>query len=97
MAPISVAGKVEVAKSVSNALSCHLFQGESFHETAAKAASVGTSRRAPEVDDNEQAVSSGPNEAQYQRTWLLKMTRTSYLFPDESRPANKAFAGFGGA
>lgn len=29
--------------------------------------------------------------------WLSKMTRTGYLFPDESQAANKGFSGFGGA
>ena len=28
--------------------------------------------------------------------WLSKMTRTGLLFPEESRPANEGFAGFGG-
>ena len=32
----------------------------------------------------------------YQRMWLSKMTRTGLLFPEESRPANVGFFGFGG-
>ena len=28
--------------------------------------------------------------------WLSKMTRTGLLFPEESRPANEGFSGFGG-
>ncbi len=32
----------------------------------------------------------------YQRMRLSKITRTSHLFPEESRPANDDFSGFGG-
>ncbi|KAE9362789.1 hypothetical protein N431DRAFT_433543 [Stipitochalara longipes BDJ] len=91
------AGKVQIAKSVATALSCPLFQGDSLHETSAKAASVGASRR-PAVDGGE-ASGSGVNEERYQRMWLSKMTRTGLLFPEESRPAlsKEGFSGFGGA
>ena len=92
----AVAGKVQIAKSVSNALSCPLFQGDSLHETSAKAASVGAPSRPIGVDGDEQAAASGANEARYQRMWLSKMTRTGHLFPEESRPANEDFSGFGG-
>jgi len=97
MASISVSGKVDIAKSVSDALSCPLFQGDSLHETSSKAASVGASKRAIGTDENDPVIISGPNEARYQRMWLSKMTRTGYLFPGESRAANEGFAGFGGA
>lgn len=93
----TVAGKVQIAKSVSNAFSCPLFQGDSLHETSAKAASVGAPRRTTEADGDEQAAASGANEARYERMWLSKMTRTGHLFPEESRPANEDFSGFGGA
>ncbi|ORY55856.1 uncharacterized protein BCR38DRAFT_478958 [Pseudomassariella vexata] len=84
MGSTGVAGKVQIATSVSKALSCPLYQGDSLHESSAKAASVGTSKR--------------PGAAtRYQRMWLSKMTRTGLLFPDESRPANEGFSGFGGA
>jgi len=75
------AGKVAISRSTADALSCPLCIADSKHDSAAKAAIVG----APE-----------PNEARYQRMWLSKMTRTGLLFPDESRPANDAFSGFGG-
>jgi hypothetical protein len=78
-------------------LSCPLFQGDSLHETSAKAASVGASRRP--IDDDELAgTGRGLNEARYQRMWLSKITRTGYLFPEESRPAmsSEGFTGFGG-
>ncbi|KAF1347581.1 hypothetical protein BDV97DRAFT_355511 [Delphinella strobiligena] len=94
VATTAVAGKVQIAKSVSNALTCPLFHGDSLHETASRAASVGPPMRA---DGHEQAPSSGANETRYQRMWLSKMTRTGLLFPDESRPANSEFSGFGGA
>lgn len=96
-ASTAVAGKVQIAKSVSNALSCPLFQGDSLHETSAKAANVGAPKRSTGADDDEQAASPGPNEARYQRMWLSKMTRTGLLFPEESRPAVEGFSGFGGA
>ncbi|RYO77115.1 hypothetical protein DL764_010241 [Monosporascus ibericus] len=97
IASTAVAGKVQIAKSVANALSCPLFQGDSLHETSAKAASVGAPRGLTGGDGDEQAAASGANEARYQRMWLLKMTRTGLLFPEESRPANEGFSGFGGA
>ena len=81
-ASTAVAGKVQIAKSVATTLTCPLFQGDSLHETAAKAAGLGAAE---------------PNETRYQRMWLSKMTRTGLLFPDESRPANEGFSGFGGA
>ena len=96
LASTAVAGKVQIAQSVSNVLSCPLFQGDSLHETSAKAASVGASRRFTGADGDE-AAKSGANEARYQRMWLSKMTRTGLLFPEESRPANEDFSGFGGA
>ncbi|KAI1244499.1 hypothetical protein MGN70_014371 [Eutypa lata] len=95
-----VAGKVQIATSVSKALSCPLYQGDSLHESSAKAASLGTSRQAATTSStaSEEAGSGpAPNEARYQRMWLSKMTRTGLLFPDESRPANQGFSGFGGA
>ncbi|RDW66016.1 hypothetical protein BP6252_09651 [Coleophoma cylindrospora] len=85
LAPTSVAGKVQIATSVSQALGCPLFQGDSLHESSAKAAAVGASRS----DDG--------GRARYQRMWLSKMTRTGLLFPEESRPANEGFSGFGGS
>jgi gluconate kinase len=97
IASTTVAGKVQIAKSVSNALSCPLFQGDSLHETSAKAASLGASRRPAGADGDEQAAASGANEARYQRMWLSKMTRTGLLFPEESRSAIEGFSGFGGA
>jgi gluconate kinase len=97
IASTTVAGKVQIAKSVSSALSCPLFQGDSLHETSAKAASVGAQRRPTGADGDEQAAASGANEARYQRMWLSKMTRTGHLFPEGSRPANEDFSGFGGA
>jgi hypothetical protein len=84
LAPTSVAGKVQVANSVAKSLSCPIFQGDSLHESSAKAASVGASRS----DDG--------GRDRYQRMWLRKMTRTGLLFPEESRPANDEFSGFGG-
>jgi hypothetical protein len=84
LAPTSVAGKVQIASSVSKSLSCPLFQGDSLHESSAKAAALGASRS----DDG--------GRGRYQRMWLSKMTRTGLLFPEESRPANEGFSGFGG-
>ena len=83
LAPTSVAGKVQIATSVSKSLSCPLFQGDSLHESSAKAAAVGASR------------SDEGGRGRYQRMWLSKMTRTGLLFPEESRPANEGFSGFG--
>lgn len=80
-ASTAVAGKLQVAQRVSSALECPLYQGDSLHETAAKAATVG--------------AASGANETRYQRMWLSKMTRTGLLFSEESRPAGAGFSGFG--
>lgn len=88
LASTAVAGKAQIARSVAEALQCPLFQGDSLHETSARAASVS-------AKDND--APPGPNMDRYQRMWLSKMTRTGYLFPDESRPANQGFSGFGGA
>ena len=84
LAPTSVAGKVQIATAVSKSLSCPLFQGDSLHESNAKAAAVGTSR------------SNDGGRGRYQRMWFSKMTRTGLLFPEESRPATEEFSGFGG-
>lgn len=102
LASTAVAGTVQIAKSVSNALSCPLFQGDSLHKTAAKAASVGAAipwnpSEVPDAGKSAAGTESGANEARYQRMWLSKMTRTGLLFPEESRPANTDFPGFGGA
>lgn len=91
-ASAAVAGKVQVAQSVSRTLACPLFQGDSLHETAARAASVGAS-----INPSPYSDGIGFNEARYQRMWLSKMTRTGLLFPEESRPAGSGFAGFGGS
>ncbi|KAH8759968.1 hypothetical protein F5883DRAFT_631442 [Diaporthe sp. PMI_573] len=96
LASTAVAGKAQIAKSVASAIGCPLFQGDSLHETAARAASVGATAAAAPRGDDEEASSSGANEGRYQRMWLSKMTRTGYLFPDEARPANEGFSGFGG-
>jgi hypothetical protein len=56
-----------------------------LHESSAKAAAVGANRS----DDG--------GRGRYQRMWLSKMTRTGLLFPEESRPANEGFSGFGGS
>ena len=84
LAPTAVAGKVQIATSISQTLSCPLHQGDSLHESSAKAAAVGASRS----DDG--------GRGRYQRMWLSKMTRTGLLFPEESRPATEGFSGFGG-
>lgn len=94
-ASASVAGKVQIAKSVANALSCPLYQGDSMHETCAKAAAaVGTRNSTAGVADDGGIQSR--NETRYRRMWLSKMTRTGLLFPEESRPATGGFSGFGG-
>jgi hypothetical protein len=85
LAPVSVAGKVQIATLVSKYLSCPLYSGDSLHESSAKAAAVGASR------------SNDSGRGRYQRMWLSKMTRTGLLFPDESRPATEGFSGFGGS
>lgn len=81
----AVAGKVQIAQTVATALECPLYQGDSLHETAAKAASVGAS-----------ADGSGFNASRYRRMWLSKMTRTGLLFPEASHAAGAGFRGFGG-
>jgi hypothetical protein len=55
-----------------------------LHESSAKAAAVGASR------------SEEGGRGRYQRMWFSKLTRTGLLFPEESRPANEGFSGFGG-
>ena len=85
VASTAVAGKLQVAKTASAALACPLFQGDSLHESAAKAATVGAD------------ATAGANEVRYQRMWLSKMTRTGLLFPEESRAAGAGFSGFGGS
>ena len=86
-----VAGKVQIATSVAAAFACPLYQGDSLHESSAKAASVGVGAGAGA------GLGFAPNEARYERMWLSKMTRTGLLFPEVSRPATQGFAGFGGA
>ncbi|KAK9780958.1 hypothetical protein SCAR479_02144 [Seiridium cardinale] len=99
MGSTEVAGKVQIAKTVSGAFSCPQFNGDSMHDSCAKAASVGATRRPVNAagDDESSFNSSGANEARYQRMWMSKMTRTGLLFPEESRPANEGFSGFGGS
>lgn len=83
----TVAGKVQIAQSVAEALACPYFQGESLHNSSAKAASVGAFRA---VDaDGSIAYPASANEVRYQRMWLSKLTRTGLLFPNASRPANQ--------
>ena len=84
LAPTSVAGKFQIATEVSKSLSCPVLQGDSLHDSNAKAAAFGASRS----DDG--------GRGRYQRMWLSKMTRTGLLFPEESRPATEGFSGFGG-
>lgn len=57
---------------------------------------MGAARHPVGIDGLGQRPASGANEVRYQRMWLSKMTRTGLLFPDESRPANEGFSGFGG-
>lgn len=102
-ASTAVAGKVQVAKAVSEALGCPLYQGDSMHKTAARAASMGVSKQvvtatatSPINGNLPPASTLGPNETRYQRMWLSKMTRTGLLFPQESRAAGTSFSGFGG-
>lgn len=98
-ASTAVAGKVQIAKTVATAFGCPLFQGDSLHETAAKAASVGAPAHATSTHlerEREVLPTPGANESRYQRMWLSKMTRTGLLFPESSRPANSGFAGSGG-
>jgi hypothetical protein len=84
LAPAFVPRKVEIAKLVSQSLSCPFYQGDSLHDSSSKAAAVGASRS----DDS--------GKGRYQRMWLRKLTRTGLLFPEESRPATEGFSGFGG-
>ncbi|KAH8669016.1 hypothetical protein BX600DRAFT_266347 [Xylariales sp. PMI_506] len=77
----NVVGKSQIAGSVAKALSSPFHIGDSTHDSSAKAAEFGGSE---------------PNEGRYRRMWLSKMTRTGYLFPEESRPINEGFSGFGG-
>lgn len=98
MGSTGVAGKVQIAKSVSGALACPEFNGDSMHESCAKAASVGAARRPANATGDEHSSSApSANESRYQRMWMSKMTRTGLLFPEESRPATEGFSGFGGA
>lgn len=92
----AIAGKAQIARSVASSLSCPLFQGDSLHKTSARAAGVGAPQ-GPTGGGDGQGVEYGANEARYQRMWLSRMMRTGYLFPEESRPANEIFSGFGGA
>lgn len=87
----AVAGKLQIAKSVADGLSCPWYQGDSLHDSSAKAASVGGGG-----GGGGSLTSPMPNEARYQRMWLSKLTRTGLLFPEESKPANAGFTGFGG-
>lgn len=96
MGSTGAAGKVQIARSVAAALSCPLYQGDSIHDSSAKAASVGTSWQAPVVEAVRVEPTVAPNEARYRRMWLSKLTRTGLLFPEESRPATEGFSGFGG-
>lgn len=99
VASTAVAGKAQIAKSVADALACPLFQGDSLHETSARAASVGNPAAASarrDADEQRSPAVIEPNKERYQRMWLSKMTRTGYLFPEESRPATEGFSGFGG-
>ncbi|KAJ4409177.1 hypothetical protein N0V82_009529 [Gnomoniopsis sp. IMI 355080] len=97
VASTAVAGKAQIATSVADALSCPLFQGDSLHETSARAATMSSSAAVSQRSDaGERQAAPEPNKERYQRMWLSKMTRTGYLFPDESRPANEGFSGFGG-
>lgn len=94
MGSTAVAGKVQIARSVAEALTCPLYQGDSLHESSAKAATVGVSRAAGAVGvSGEAPAGTGANEARYRRMWLAKLTRTGLLFPEESRPAHEGSAG----
>ncbi|KAK8139271.1 hypothetical protein PG984_002651 [Apiospora sp. TS-2023a] len=95
MASTAVAGKVQIATTVAQTLACPLYQGDSLHESSAKAASLGASSSSTNTSSS--SGSGGLNEQRYRRMWLSKMTRTGLLFPEESRPANEGFSGFGGA
>ncbi|KAK7987487.1 hypothetical protein PG989_007802 [Apiospora arundinis] len=96
LAPTAVAGKVQIATTVAQTLGCPLYQGDSLHESSAKAAGLGVGSSTTDTDDGK-GKGKGPNEQRYRRMWLSKMTRTGLLFPEESRPANEGFfSGFGG-
>jgi len=60
MGSTGVAGKLQIARSVASALSCPLHQGDSMHESSAKAASIGASRPATTVT----ATATTPHVAQ---------------------------------
>ncbi|KAG8167987.1 hypothetical protein KVR01_003676 [Diaporthe batatas] len=97
MGSTTVTGRAQVLREVGNALSCPTYVGDSIHDSSAKAASVGASRRS-HTENTETGSSSrpaGPNEGLYKRLWLSKLTRTGLLFPEESRPAQEGFSGFG--
>ncbi|KAK6843795.1 hypothetical protein PG987_004655 [Apiospora arundinis] len=95
LAPTAVAGKVQIATTVAQTLGCPLYQGDSLHESSAKAAGLGVGSSTTDTDDGK--GKGKPNEQRYRRMWLSKMTRTGLLFPEESRPANEGFfSGFGG-
>ncbi|KAI1336267.1 hypothetical protein F5Y15DRAFT_395034 [Xylariaceae sp. FL0016] len=91
MGSTAAAGKLQIAQSIARALSCPLYQGESLHESSAKAASVGG------ASQSAAGPASHANEARYQRMWLSKLARTGLLFPEESKPATEGFSGFGSA
>ncbi|KAK8115199.1 hypothetical protein PG999_007268 [Apiospora kogelbergensis] len=85
MGSTAVAGKVQIATTVAQALSCPLYQGDSLHESSAKAASLG----AGTSQNQSGGLSQPPNKQRYKRMWLSKMTRTGLLFPEASRPAHE--------
>ena len=60
MGSTAAAGKVQIATSVAQALGCPLFQGDSLHESSAKAASVGV------------AAGMKRNEQRYRRSRQLR-------------------------
>ncbi|KAK8019195.1 hypothetical protein PG990_004333 [Apiospora arundinis] len=96
LAPTAVAGKVQIATTVAKTLGCPLYQGDSLHESSAKAAGLGVGSSTTDTGDGK-GKGKGPNEQRYRRMWLSKMTRTGLLFPEESRSANEGFfSGFGG-
>ncbi|KAK7949648.1 hypothetical protein PG996_000234 [Apiospora saccharicola] len=105
MGPTAVAGKIQIATTVAQTLACPLYQGDSLHESSAKAASLGAGpgTTGKSIGSSRSGGGGGgsgsgrPNEQRYRRMWLSKMTRTGLLFPEESRPANEGFSGFGGS
>ena len=100
MGGTGTAGKTQIATDVARALACTVYNGDSMHDSCAKAASVGASRAPPVAASADEDAAApavpGPNEARYRRMWLSKLTRTGLLFPEESRPATEGFSGFGG-